>query len=597
MRNYRSTDTCDQHHAQQDERILEGWQDRDPYRDGEAGRCHGQDRHLVEHRRIRCECKRWCRHGPQGGHCDHHGEVRGQAHKVGTATITAKSGDKSATCAITVEPTPVTSVTLNKTSATLKAGETVTLTATVKPDDATDKTVIWSSTDGSVASVSDGVVTAHKVGTATITAKSGDKSATCAITVEITHVTSVSLNINYLILTVDQSKTLKATISPSTASNKSVNWSSSNNSIVTVDNKGLVTAKSAGEAKITVCTEDGNKSAYCDVWVTLPPSDLSATESANCYIISSSGAYSFRATKGNSSTSIGSVSNVSVLWESYGNTVVPSVGSIINNVSYNSTTNTISFFTPSSLKDGNAVIVAKNSSGTILWSWHIWVCKDYDPAKMAQTYYDNNVMMDRNLGATSATSGNILSHGLLYQWGRKDPFLGKCNYSSPQNVASTYSWPSMEKTTSKVDVDYSIKNPTTFFMGVEGTKYDWVYASRLNELWSDSNGKKTIYDPCPPGWRVPGQIEYKIFPFDCASAMKGDGYNLYAYLGSSNPIWYPCTSYIDGTNGVRRFFFQTQLWTRVCDTKGYYFQFNSTKASYSRNARAYGYSVRCQKIK
>jgi uncharacterized protein YjdB len=77
----------------------------------------------------------------------------------------------------------VTSVTLNKPSATLKAGETVTLTATVKPDDATDKTVIWSSSDGSVASVSAGVVTAHKLGTATITAKSGDKTATCSITV------------------------------------------------------------------------------------------------------------------------------------------------------------------------------------------------------------------------------------------------------------------------------------------------------------------------------------------------------------------------------------------------------------------------------
>ena len=108
------------------------------------------------------------------------------AKKVGSATITAKAGDKSATCAITVAATPVTSVTLNKTSASLKAGETVTLTATVKPDDATDKTVTWTTSDASVATVSNGVVTAKKVGTATITAKAGDKSATCSITVVAT---------------------------------------------------------------------------------------------------------------------------------------------------------------------------------------------------------------------------------------------------------------------------------------------------------------------------------------------------------------------------------------------------------------------------
>ena len=108
------------------------------------------------------------------------------AKKVGSATITAKAGDKTATCTVTVVATPVTSVTLNKTTASLKAGETVTLTATVKPDDATDRTVTWSTSDASVATVSDGVVTAKKVGSATITAKAGDKTATCTVTVVAT---------------------------------------------------------------------------------------------------------------------------------------------------------------------------------------------------------------------------------------------------------------------------------------------------------------------------------------------------------------------------------------------------------------------------
>lgn len=109
------------------------------------------------------------------------------AKTEGSANITASCGGKSATCQLTVKkpviPTPVSSVTLSQPSASLKVGETVTLTATVKPDDATDKTVTWSTSDGSVAIVSNGVVTAKKVGVATITAKAGEKSATCEITV------------------------------------------------------------------------------------------------------------------------------------------------------------------------------------------------------------------------------------------------------------------------------------------------------------------------------------------------------------------------------------------------------------------------------
>ncbi len=79
----------------------------------------------------------------------------------------------------------ISSISLNQTSASLKVGETVTLTATVKPDDATNKTVTWSTSDASasVATVENGVVTAKMIGTATITAKAGDKTATCAITV------------------------------------------------------------------------------------------------------------------------------------------------------------------------------------------------------------------------------------------------------------------------------------------------------------------------------------------------------------------------------------------------------------------------------
>ena len=193
------------------------------------------------------------------------------AKKVGTATITAKAGDKTATCAVTVVATPVTSVTLNQTSAQLKAGETVTLTATVNPDDATDKTVTWSTTDATVATVSNGVVTAKKVGTATITAKAGDKTATCAITVEPILVTSVSLDKTSLKMIEGDSQTLIATVYPDNATNRKVTWTSSNSSIVKVDQNGKVSAIKAGTASVTVTTEDGGKTATCNITVDKKP--------------------------------------------------------------------------------------------------------------------------------------------------------------------------------------------------------------------------------------------------------------------------------------------------------------------------------------
>ena len=183
-----------------------------------------------------------------------------KAIKVGSATITAKAGDKTATCTINVEATPVTSITLDKTSASLRAGESITLTATVNPSDATDKSVTWSSSIPSVATVENGIVKAIKVGNATITAKSGDKTATCAIKVEATPVTSITLDKTGASLRAGESITLIATVNPSDATDKSVTWSSSNPSVATVEN-GVVKAIKVGNATITA--KAGNVLVTC----------------------------------------------------------------------------------------------------------------------------------------------------------------------------------------------------------------------------------------------------------------------------------------------------------------------------------------------
>ena len=183
---------------------------------------------------------------------------------IGSATITAAAGGKSATCSITVAGIDVTSVTLSKSSLTLLIGGTETLTATVSPSNATDKTVTWTTSNVNVATVSDGKVTALSVGSATITASAGGKTATCLITVNPIAVTSVTLNRSSLTLQIGASETLTATVNPGNATNKTVTWSSSNTNVATVSN-GKVTAVSAGSA--TISATAGNKTATCQVTV------------------------------------------------------------------------------------------------------------------------------------------------------------------------------------------------------------------------------------------------------------------------------------------------------------------------------------------
>ena len=204
--------------------------------------------------------------------------------KAGEVTITAKAGDKSATCTVTVtakqgtedpeDPIAVEGITLDKTTATVEEGATVTLTATVTPDNATDKTVTWSTSNETIATVSDGVVTGVKAGEVTITAKAGDKSATCTVTVtaaatepEVVPVTGVTLSQTAVTLDIDQSITLTATVAPENATNKAVTWASDKTDVATVDSNGKVTAVAAGTANITVTTADGGKTATCTVTV------------------------------------------------------------------------------------------------------------------------------------------------------------------------------------------------------------------------------------------------------------------------------------------------------------------------------------------
>ena len=252
------------------------------------------------------------------------------------------------------------------------------------------------------------------------------------------------------------------------------------------------------------------------------------------------------------------------------------------------------------------MIAAKDADGNILWSWHIWF------TDQPQSHVYNNhagTMMDRNLGATSATPGDVGALGLLYQWGRKDPFLGSSSIGVYTLAKSTITWSLAESTSSSVGtVDYVTSHPTTFVKGSSSTGDDWHYASRDNTLWTTSDKAKSIYDPCPSGWRVPDGGSNGIWSkaLGSSSTLRDvslydstkKGMNFSGKFGSASTIWYPASGCrYDNDGGLYNGGNIGSYWSASpFSNNAYRLNFDSDGYVYPSNNygnRAYGFSVRC----
>lgn len=190
--------------------------------------------------------------------------------------------------------THVTGISLDQTSASIEKGHTLTLVPTITPNDASNPTVIWTSANSDVASVSNtGVVTAVAEGgpiTITATTQDGGFTATCEVTVFMNHVTSVTIEPSEIALGVGFKQQLTATILPADATNKTYTWSSDDESIATVAN-GMVTAVALGSTTIKATAEDGGIVGSCTVNVTpavahIGAYGLSVVKNANDYTFS-----------------------------------------------------------------------------------------------------------------------------------------------------------------------------------------------------------------------------------------------------------------------------------------------------------------------
>jgi len=338
-----------------------------------------------------------------------------------------------------------------------------------------------------------------------------------------------------------------------------------------------------------------------------------ADKQANCYVISEAGAYKFPALKGNSDEPAGEVFDVALLWESYNNAEEVAANSVIAAVDFED--NWIYFQTPETLKPGNALIAAKDVDGKIIWSWHIWI-----PASTIDNI-ENGIhtvaMMDRNLGAlvvTTPVTGDgefidVTSIGLVYQWGRKDPFLGpdkikEGDYRSWATYAGEATFTS-EKCV--LSLKESIQKPTLYAAGTD-TNHNWL-SPYDKELWGDS-GDKAIYDPCPAGYRVPKRASdcslWSDSDITAATGWSCDNVHLWFTLGSPVTV-FPCAGYRNGGDWSFKTTFRTIIWNshlssyQGTNDEPYYSAYNrrlewSSGAPKVRNDSQYNYiggAVRC----
>lgn len=327
--------------------------------------------------------------------------------------------------------------------------------------------------------------------------------------------------------------------------------------------------------------------------------DLSAAGTSNCYVVAKAGSYMFNAcVKGNGATTPGitpatiSPTTAELLWQDY----YAEGAGLIDDVKYEN--GYIYFSTGETFHAGNALIAARDAAGEILWSWHIWCVADLKahPYNSYETATEAFTVLDRNIGALSNQPGSDHALGLYYQWGRKDPFPAAAgngdgqrrndvdlafgsstpdDYTQPGYTASMYDASgavinSAENMRWKTEIggkqiEDAVRNPMCFYYQVSYSKSDWLETPDDN-LWgnpytagkqytfdtyktaavSTGSGVKTIYDPCPVGYKVaPGNIWCEV-AFIYQSAFKpqfvapdAEHYGFLYRTADGAQDWYP----------------------------------------------------------
>jgi hypothetical protein len=367
--------------------------------------------------------------------------------------------------------------------------------------------------------------------------------------------------------------------------------------IFTVDGKIFTSSLPVSTNGLTTLTAGNNYNINIQLGLTLQAA-------SNCYIVAPGASTVIPVgIKGNGGNVAGTglsathtAASVGVVWQT--------TSGLVTWTNFDATSQTV--IITAGPTSGNAVIAAYASDGTtILWSWHIWVT-NYNPnTKLNGTTYSytntsgvTNVFMDRNLGATSVAAADVNTLGLLYQWGRKDPFVNAGSYNGGTDLSVTGT--AITNTGGPTSVATAIANPTYFYY-VGLSPNDWN-SSPSDLLWGGASygATKTIFDPCPAGWRVPSWNKTSISasPWIGLATYQASYWSTNGFQWTTTPgigFWPAAGFRYPGSGPLAHVGDTGAYWSASpYSSYGYYFYFiSSTVRPEINNYRAYGYSVRC----
>jgi hypothetical protein len=325
---------------------------------------------------------------------------------------------------------------------------------------------------------------------------------------------------------------------------------------------------------------------------------VTRTPRANCYIVAPGKSVYIPLARANDSDLGTQISDLTASGYTFG-VVWQDMSPANTNVTFSqsATDQTFGVFkvTAASSYTGNAVVYVKNPSGTILWSWHIWVTS-YDP-NVTNSTIGTYTFMDRNLGAVNTTPGSAFK-GLYYQWGRKDPFpeagsVAANSFESSYNGSGTaITVPTfVSNTPTTNNLSNSVLYPTNFYYAGTTTS-DWyatTVANQNNGLWGTL---KTVYDPCPAGWKVMPSAAYSTFSTGTMTYTSSN----YGWTHTASSTFWPLSGLLNynagtlltvGSNGYS--------WSSApSSASASDLGISTSSVNTSGNAyRAYGMSVRC----
>ena len=318
------------------------------------------------------------------------------------------------------------------------------------------------------------------------------------------------------------------------------------------------------------------------------------------------------------------------VWGIRNNYTKPTVTSILPDGNFTKEGNTITITGGTNV--GNALLALKASDGTILWSWHIWVVEDGN-APTDQTYTNcegQPTFLDRNLGATSNEYDNRYSIGLYYQYGRKDPFVIRTDAFTVTKSGDYYTADveitDVEVRTSDIsNMSWTIKNPNKRIVYTETASgnppkgfYNWLSptaeiesnwgspgkVTSVDECAVSKGGYKTIYDPCPAGYRVPDYYYFTGLTSENGVGESGKGVKFTVANGVEAVYPLPGTLSVGNTGdkGVFYYNYRGFYWTTALTDNsaiGFLYSYNTfhTKSLDSRTCvRPAAANIRCMKI-